>query len=136
MGDTPEETIKTYSYLSQQMAKRNLAYVQFVRYLHDFDDAKRGTPIDVYQFKQYLKESETVFILNGYYTNGEEGEKELVNNKADAISYGRVFIGNPDLVYRLKHNIELTSSDSLTFYKYPNKQPEVGYNDYKSTLQN
>lgn len=74
-------------------------------------------------------------ILNpfttGRPTNAEELsilDENLENGKrlADLIAFGAYFISNPDLVYRLEHDAELTMPDRETFY---GKGP-VGYTDW------
>ncbi|KAF2085266.1 NADH:flavin oxidoreductase/NADH oxidase family protein [Saccharata proteae CBS 121410] len=47
-----------------------------------------------------------------------------------AIVFGRYFISNPDLVYRVKKGIEFTPYDRTTFYKQKDMKAEPGYNDY------
>ncbi|KAL4982523.1 NADH:flavin oxidoreductase NADH oxidase family protein [Aspergillus falconensis] len=43
------------------------------------------------------------------------------------VAFGRHFLANPDLVFRIQHRIELNKYDRPTFYLAKN---EVGYNDY------
>lgn len=43
------------------------------------------------------------------------------------IAFGRHFLANPDLVFRIQHGIELTKYNRPTFYL---AKSEVGYNDY------
>ena len=52
-----------------------------------------------------------------------------VEGTADLISFGRLYISNPDLVYRLKKRLPLTPPDTATFYT---RGPE-GYIDYPFT---
>jgi NADPH2 dehydrogenase len=47
-------------------------------------------------------------------------EKDIV------VIFGRYFIANPDLVYRIKADLELTPHDRNTFYS----SDAVGYVDY------
>jgi NADPH2 dehydrogenase len=49
-----------------------------------------------------------------------------------AIVFGRYFISNPDLVYRIKNGIELTKYDRSTFY---NPKSPKGYIDYPFSEQ-
>ncbi|XP_015889272.3 12-oxophytodienoate reductase 3 isoform X1 [Ziziphus jujuba] len=65
-------------------------------------------------------------IASGGFT-GETGQKSIANGEADLISYGRLFISNPDLVLRFKQNASLNKYDRQTFYT---KDPVVGYTDY------
>ncbi|KAF5353714.1 hypothetical protein D9758_008657 [Tetrapyrgos nigripes] len=66
-------------------------------------------------------------ISAGGYTR--ELAIEYADKKGDIIAFGRVFIANPDLPYRLEHNIPLTSYDRTTFY-VENRVDPKGYTDY------
>ncbi|KAH7541940.1 hypothetical protein FEM48_Zijuj02G0020600 [Ziziphus jujuba var. spinosa] len=66
------------------------------------------------------------FMASGGYTR-ELGLKSLADDEADLISYGRLFISNPDLVLRFKLNAPLNKYNRQTFYA---KDPVIGYTDY------
>ena len=66
-------------------------------------------------------------ILNSDYV-GSSAEARLAEGAADAISFGRPFIANPDLVERLRGGAELNQPNPKTFYT---PCPE-GYTDYPS----
>lgn len=65
------------------------------------------------------------YIANGDY-NQEEGLVALESGYADAISFGRAYIANPDLAERLEANADLNEADASTFYGGDAK----GYTDY------
>jgi N-ethylmaleimide reductase len=64
-------------------------------------------------------------VLNSDYTHGP-AETALNEGRADAISFGRPFIANPDLVQRLASGAPLASDDQATWYS----QGREGYVDY------
>jgi 2,4-dienoyl-CoA reductase-like NADH-dependent reductase (Old Yellow Enzyme family) len=64
-------------------------------------------------------------ILNSDYV-GATAEARLAEGVADAISFGRPFIGNPDLVERLRSGAALADYEPKTSYT-PGPQ---GYTDY------
>jgi len=64
-------------------------------------------------------------VLNQEYTR-ESAERDLTSGVADAISFGRPFIYNPDLVERLATGAELAVGDHRQWYS---PGPE-GYTDY------
>lgn len=64
-------------------------------------------------------------VLNSDYTHGA-AEAALAKGEADAISFGRPFISNPDLVARLRSGADLTPDDQTTWYS----QGAEGYVDY------
>ncbi|KAF5343105.1 hypothetical protein D9758_016001 [Tetrapyrgos nigripes] len=66
-------------------------------------------------------------ISAGGYTR--ELSIEDADKKGDIIAFGRVFIANPDLPYRLEHDIPLNNYDRTTFYLQNSVDPK-GYTDY------
>ncbi|THV00302.1 FMN-linked oxidoreductase [Dendrothele bispora CBS 962.96] len=57
---------------------------------------------------------------------------EVAEKKGDLIAFGRLFIANPDLPYRIQHDVSLTKPDRTTFY-VPNSSNPKGYTDYPFT---
>lgn len=68
------------------------------------------------------------FIGSGGYTRAL-GMEAVAQGDADLVSYGRLFISNPDLVLRLKNNAPLNRYVRATFYT---QDPVKGYTDYPS----
>ena len=64
-------------------------------------------------------------VLNSDYT-GPTGQAALDSGAADAIAFGRTFLANPDLPYRIEHNLPLTPDVMATWYS----QGAEGYTDY------
>jgi N-ethylmaleimide reductase len=64
-------------------------------------------------------------VLNQEYT-GETAQADIASGLADAISFGRPFISNPDLVARLKSGADIAPDNFKTWYS---PGPE-GYTDY------
>ncbi|KAK7033510.1 hypothetical protein VNI00_012732 [Paramarasmius palmivorus] len=58
-----------------------------------------------------------------------ETGQQFADKYGDLIAYGRRFISNPDLPYRLLHSIPLTPYDRSTFY-VPGSSDPKGYTDY------
>jgi N-ethylmaleimide reductase len=64
-------------------------------------------------------------ILNSDFTP-ELAEATVAEGKADAITFGRPFIANPDLPRRIVEGLPLATADMATFYS----QGPKGYVDY------
>ena len=64
-------------------------------------------------------------VLNSDY-DGPSGAARMAQGVADAISFGRTFIANPDLVERIRTGATLNQWDSATFYT----QGREGFTDY------
>ncbi len=69
-------------------------------------------------------------VLNSDLTP-EHGAALVASGAADAISYGRLFISNPDLPIRIAHRLPLAPWDASTFYA----QGPEGYIDYAFTAR-
>jgi N-ethylmaleimide reductase len=67
------------------------------------------------------------FMLNGGY-DAEKGTDAIRKGEADLISYGSLFLANPDLPERFKRIAPLNTPDIETFYV----GEERGYIDYPS----
>lgn len=71
-----------------------------------------------------------VLVLNSDYTR-DSAQEVLDAGRADAIAFGRPFIGNPDLPERLREGAPLTPDDMKTWYS----QGPEGYIDYPTLAE-
>jgi len=133
MGFDKAETIITYTYFLQQLNQLNIAFVTYVRYVPDFDAAKRGTPIDPNEFKPFFTNGK--WILNGAF-DGMSAKQAVDNDEADAIAFGRPFISNPDLPYRIRNDLTWTQPNPLDFYWDTTSPIEKGYTDHAFAPEN
>lgn len=109
----------TYNYLAEELNKLNIVY------LHVIDYACRAKEEGRQLLTSIRKNYMGTLILNGGYTK-EKAIAALENEEADLISFGSLFISNPDLPARFKQDLELTKPDASTFYT----ADEKGYTDY------
>ena len=65
-------------------------------------------------------------VVNSDYDSREKAQTELDSGNADAITFGRTFISNPDLPERLRTGAPLAEDDAKTWYS----QGPEGYIDY------
>lgn len=86
-------------------------------------EPRNGTPRSVLPFR---KAFEGTFIVNGGYDR-EGGNMAVGDGYADLVSYGRLFLANPDLPERFRNNAGLNKYDRSTFYT---SDPVVGYTGY------
>ncbi|PYH42985.1 alkene reductase [Aspergillus saccharolyticus JOP 1030-1] len=69
-----------------------------------------------------------VIVAGGYHPETAAWAVEKRYNKWNTlVAFGRHFLANPDLVFRIRHKIELNKYNRPTFYLAKN---EIGYNDY------
>lgn len=66
-----------------------------------------------------------LFVVNVGYDR-ESGERAIATGLADAVTFGTLFIGNPDLPERFRQNAALAPSDPSSYYV----GDERGYTDY------
>lgn len=114
MGDS--DPLATFGYLVEELGKRKVAFI-FTR------EALQADSISV-ELKQRFGGA---YIANEGLTR--ESAIELVESgNADAVSFGKQFIANPDLVKRLEIGSPLNEPDPNTFYG--DGAGAKGYTDY------
>jgi 2,4-dienoyl-CoA reductase-like NADH-dependent reductase (Old Yellow Enzyme family) len=116
MGDS--NPLLTFGYVAEQLGKRGIAFICTRESL----GANRISPA--------LKERFGGVLIANEGFNRESAEQELDTAEADAVSFGRSFIANPDLPRRLQLNVPLNPPDPTTFYGYGLPERAVGYTDY------
>lgn len=118
----------TYTYLINKLNDLPLAYIHLMNPLFLPEDTLPQYPRDVMGTLGIL--SKHFIIANAGYTR-ETGEEELKKGIAKMISYGALFIANPDLPKRFELSAPLNQPDRATFYG----GGEKGYTDYPSLDQ-
>ena len=109
-----------FSTLVEKLNQFNLSYLHVVESFGEATD-------DNFDFTAIRNTFNGAYMANGGYT-AESSEESLSNNKSDLISFGSLYIGNPDLPERFKQNAELIEADQNTLYG----GNEKGYIDYPS----
>lgn len=118
MGDS--NPLATFGYVAEQLGKRGIAFI----FTRESLGANRISP-------ELKKRFGGVLIANEGF-NRETAQQVVAAGEADAVSFGKVFIANPDLPRRLQLNLPLNPYHSETFYGYGLQDPRVGYIDYPS----
>uniref|UniRef100_A0A0A0LWY0 NADH:flavin oxidoreductase/NADH oxidase N-terminal domain-containing protein n=1 Tax=Cucumis sativus TaxID=3659 RepID=A0A0A0LWY0_CUCSA len=91
------------------------------------ESGRPGSEDEEAEFMRTLRRAyEGTFICSGGFTR-KLGVEAIENGDADLVSYGRLFIANPDLALRFKLNAPLNKYVRKTFYT---QDPVVGYTDY------
>ncbi|WP_407277958.1 alkene reductase [Aromatoleum evansii] len=109
-----------FGYLVEELNKRGIAFIHFV-------EGATGGPRDVpgFDFAWARKAFKGTYIANNGYDRAMAIDA-VESGRADAVAFGRLFIANPDLVHRLRHDTVLNAPNPKTFYA---PGPE-GYIDY------
>ncbi len=112
---------KHFTYICNELNKYKLAYLHIIDALEG--DIRHGA--NVVELSILRDAYKGILIVNGGY-NKEKGNKAIKDSLADAVTFGELFISNPDLPERFKTNSRLNKADPETFYS----QDEKGYTDY------
>ncbi len=116
-NDIAEDDLSVYETLIAQLSELGLAYLHV---LAEADDPIVGKLRAIWK---------GTFVLNtgfGVDTERDVAQRLLADGVADAVTVGRGFIANPDLVTRWAQGAELTAPDQETFYA----GGAHGYTDY------
>jgi N-ethylmaleimide reductase len=117
VDDTP---VETYSAAAALLNTYNVVYIHIAEV--DWDDAPE-TPL---LFKENVRAAyQGVLIYAGRY-DAERGEQALQSGLTDMIGFGRPFVANPDLPYRIKNGYPLASHNPDTLFG----GSEQGLTDY------
>lgn len=112
IGDTPLDgtPMETHAYLARRLGEMKLAYLHLVEgQLHD------GNGTDAFDFKALREAFGGKYIANNGY--GRQSAIDAVaTGHADMIAFGKPFIGNPDLVERLRNDAPLLDAPPSAFF--------------------
>lgn len=120
MGDS--NPLATFGYVAEQLGKRGIAFIFTRESLGEI----RISP-------ELKKRFGGVLIANEGF-NRETAQQVIAAGEADAVSFGKDFIGTPDLPRRLQLNVALNPYHPETFYGYGVPDPRTGYTDYPSVV--
>lgn len=118
MGDS--DPVATFSYVAEHLKNRGIAFI----FTRESLGGKRISP-------ELKKRFGGVLIANEGF-DADTAVHIVASGEADAVSFGKLFISNPDLPQRLKSNVPLNPFEQKTFYGYGLQDPRLGYTDYPS----
>lgn len=118
--DTP---LETYNYLIEELNKLNFSYVELMKRSPSFPSpAHYPNGDDIELFGNHIKQA--VIANSGY--DKASAEAELEKGIASMVSFGTLFLANPDLPKRFELDAELNEPDRATMFG----GGEQGYIDY------
>ncbi|KAJ8095063.1 hypothetical protein PM082_010281 [Marasmius tenuissimus] len=129
-----QDPVPTYSYLVKELKRThpNLAYLHVA-------DGPVDNGVGSLHSHEFIREIWTKGPGGNEAENGRrlisagnfnlDTGAEIADTKGDLVAYGRRFLANPDLPYRLRQNISLNPHDAPTFYVAGSLDPK-GYTDY------
>lgn len=110
----------TFGYAAEQLGRKGLAYLHVMQ-------LGEGT----FDFAGLKRRYGGTYIANGGYDAGR-AEAAIASGEADLVSFGSLFLSNPDLVERFRQGAALNAADPRTFYQ----GEERGYTDYPTLTGN
>jgi NADPH2 dehydrogenase len=126
-GMKMKDPVPQFSYYAEELKKLKLAY------LHVVESRITGNAnIDATDKIDFLIDiwgkTSPVFVAGGFKQDSAyRAVDEEYKGKDITIVFGRYFISNPDLVFRVKEKIAFTDYDRAKFY---NKKQVLGYTDW------
>jgi len=111
-GDTPLDSDPegTYGYLAERLATLRLAYLHCIEGQTRGDNAQQA-----FDFQALRRAFGGQYIANNSYTRAL-ALHAIETGHADMVAFGRPFIGNPDLVERLRQDAPLVEAPQDIFY--------------------
>ena len=122
-GETPLDSnvMGTYSQYIDGLNALGVAYIHVIEGVtRETREASGGV-----DFLALRRRFRGTYIANNRYDR-ELAEEALDSGRADLVSFGRPFIGNPDLVQRLRDGVPLVDAPQETYYGGDQK----GYSDW------
>lgn len=119
------DPIGLFTHVAAELNTLGLAYLHVIepRVVGNVDDdTKDQNPVAAQTIRQHF--NGTIIAAGGF----KRDTAEAIINAGDAnlVAFGRDFIANPDLPYRLRHNLPLNPYDRPTFFG----GTDIGYTDY------
>jgi N-ethylmaleimide reductase len=125
-GMQDSDPLATFSYVIEALNRFSLAYIHLME-PNEMDLAARSVINPVLPAFRSLYQGR--IITNGGY-NKATGDDILRSGQADLVSFGKLFIANPDLSKRFAVNAVLQDPNPKTFYGMGDRDLERGYTDY------
>ncbi|MEM7225756.1 MAG: alkene reductase [Pseudomonadota bacterium] len=110
---------KTFGYVAEQLAPLGLAY------LHVVEDFAGSGAAQTFNWAALRDAFGGLYLANGGYDQ-DKAETAVENGHAHLVSFGQLYIANPDLVERFAQNAPLNSPEASQFYGGDHR----GYTDY------
>lgn len=115
-GISDSHPAESFGYVARELGKRKIAFL----FAREYEGSDWIGPRLKEQFGG-------VYIANERFTRAT-ADAAIARGDCDAVSFGKLFIANPDLPERFAENAALNAPDPQTFYSH---EPH-GYTDYPS----
>lgn len=123
-GSQDSDPMATYTHAARALSGKGLAYMHTIRN-NNFIGAEQYASISQETILSMREAFDGIHIANGGF-DAAEAEEWIEAGHADAVTFGRPFIANPDLPQRFKEDAPILEPDSKLFYG----GGAEGYTDY------
>lgn len=123
-GSYDSNPLRTYTQAAKAISGKGLLYLHAIR---PNSHTAKGEDENSDIIKSMRETFDGLFVVNGEF-EPEEAKQWIQDGKADAVSFGRLFLANPDLPTRIKNGGPYNSANEDDFYGGAAK----GYIDYPS----
>ncbi|HKA47499.1 MAG TPA: alkene reductase [Methyloceanibacter sp.] len=110
---------RLFNQVASAISSKDLAY------LHVIEGDTGGTPVPPFDYGEIKRRFGGIIIANNGFDKAS-ANAAIEQGHADLVAFGKLFIGNPDLVTRLYLDAPLNPANRETFYG----GGEQGYTDY------
>lgn len=128
------EPLPTFEYLVRQLKPLNVAYLHLIEArITGNDDSECGGDSNCSSLVQLWDNQSPVLLAGGFQADSARTAVDDTYKDYDVgIVFGRYFVSNPDLVFRIKEGVELVKYDRAHFYT---PRAAEGYIDYPFSPQ-
>ncbi|KAI4595300.1 hypothetical protein KJ359_006974 [Pestalotiopsis sp. 9143b] len=134
LGMLMDDPLPTFEYLVRQLRQFSLAYLHLIEArITGNDDSDCGGNSDCSSLVKAWGNRSPIVLAGGFQPDSaRQAVDETYKDYDIAIGFGRYYISNPDLVFKIKEGIELDKYDRSHFYT-----PKLakGYIDYAYSPQ-
>lgn len=123
---TDDETEALYEYICTKLNEYDLAYLHIAGFAYDSPDPQTDILNTAKHYRSFYKGN---YIINGGF-KALSANEAIETGSADLVSFGKLYISNPDLVERFKSEAPLNELDADTLYT----GGEKGYTDYPTLI--
>lgn len=128
MGMNEHDRMETFGYLAKEIAKHKLAYLHVVEPRVNGNMDVESPEGSLEFFLDAYNDASPLVIAGGYTAeSAKEAVEGRYKNHPVVIAFGRYFISNPDLPFKVREGIQFTPYSRDTFYA---PQQAKGYIDY------
>ncbi|KAJ3138480.1 hypothetical protein HK100_012620 [Physocladia obscura] len=124
--------VTLYSYVLENLDKCNLSYIHLTEPVWcKYEQGPKHSESKLNKYRSLIENQSTKVILTGGYT-GNIAEESIKTGQGDLIGFGRDFITNPDLVYRIKFNKPIAKyEDAVKGYYSSSKEQYTDYSTWE-----